>query len=369
MPKNKISTKQAQFKDSKAARVLNVGTRGAAKSSGIAIAAIETAAKHPGIPLLCSRNDLTDFKKTTYRELRKFLPKTWIDTWNRQEQEITLRNGSTIIYPELKDPESLKSLNLGGVFLDEANEVSFESYSTLEGTLRWRHPTELWAPPYFIKMACNAEPFWGRELFRDGMLPDDVPLPESEYPNYDLMYSYCKDNIFLPDDFEANLRARWPANWVKRYLDLYWDALEGAIWPEFGDIDLLPAEPTHKFPKNGIVLDHGRVHPTASLFFKYDPFLPWIHFYDEFWKKGSYVDTNAPRIWAKLLGKKPDIQVACHSISMIRGRTKKNRPSILSTRPWGSILIPVDATRKHRSTAPGCGSRISGSRFPPGVCT
>lgn len=323
-----IGRKQAVFAQTDSARVLNVGTRGSAKSSSIAISVCNDVAKFPGIPLLCSRNDLTDFKKTTLIELKKFIPKSWIRSWNKSECRIEFINDAILFYPELKDFSSIKSLNLGRAYIDEVNEISYETYSTLEGCLRWKS-SEGWAPPYSIKMACNPEPFWGRELFRNGQRPDGSRMDAEERRSYELIYSYCADNPFLPPTFESELRKRWPENWVRKYLDLCWDFYEGAVWPEWMNVKIVQQDPKIQWSVSGITLDHGRVHPTVVLFWKYNPFIPMLYIQDEYWKVGGYPDDHAPRIWSKLMGRKPDIQIADSSIFADTGKDPL-RPTIAS---------------------------------------
>jgi phage terminase large subunit len=326
MAKVQISAKQAEFIQSVAPRVLEVGARGSAKSAAIALSVCKDIAQNPGMPILCSRNDLADFKKTTLVEIKKFLPRSWILSHNRSEQRIEIRNGCVVYYPELKDESSVKSLNLGKAYLDEVDQISFESYSTLEGCLRWKRPdgTE---PLYQMKMCCNPEVFWGRDIFRDGLLPDGKPVPESEKKNYQLIYSRCSDNPFLPKSFEAGLRARWPENWVRKYLDLHWESMSGAVFPEWDKVRIVNNDAMSgiQFPITGITLDHGRVHPTAVIFWKYNPYRPLLYVWAEYWKVGGYPDDHAPQIWATLLGQAPTIQIADSQIFADIGKDKHKR--------------------------------------------
>ena len=92
----------------------------------------------------------------------------------------------------------------------------------------------------------------------------DTPLR----PNMFLIEFRTKDNTFLPEGYEANLRANYPEFWIRRYLDGEWSNLDEAVFHEFREnvhiIEPIDFEYLKGF-KQRQGLDYGWVNPTAII--------------------------------------------------------------------------------------------------------
>jgi len=102
------------------------GAMGGGKSYSLAAEGLQLSLDYPGNVGYVGRLDFTDLKRTTYRSFLEVIPSELIAQHHQSEHWIKLKNNSVIYFGELKDIESLKSLNLGWWAIDEASEVSEE---------------------------------------------------------------------------------------------------------------------------------------------------------------------------------------------------------------------------------------------------
>jgi len=171
-------------------------------------------------------------------------------------------------------------------------------------------------------VSSNPEKDWNYQKF---ILSND--------PDYEAIIAPTSSNIYLPADFEQDLRKSYPEWWVKRYIDGDFSSFEGQIYPEFSRPDkhtlpkaVISAEEFVKLnPKwekefeRVYAIDHGFINPTAIIELSIDRkrgiiYQTWEH----------YETQQTPNYHAKIL---------------------LNR---MSTVPYGKILgIVIDPSAKN----------------------
>lgn len=222
------------------------GARGGGKSAFLGGKVVTTAHIHPGVDLVALRADLSDFKKTTLLEILKNMPSDKAH-WEQNKTESCLRIRSivphiwsTIWYIEGKDPNSLKSGNIAGIYGDEAEEIPFATATHLAGGLRQAYPEEIWDkinpltgrefgkfPPYEACWASNPAPCWLADVFP--VKPEELALYKEHYAHDSLFSPFespyqrekfiDSDYAFFP--FTAKDNPHNPPGYYERLIRMY----------------------------------------------------------------------------------------------------------------------------------------------------
>lgn len=292
--------KQAVFSSRPEMFKLFGGAMGGGKSYGLAGEGTLLSLQYPGNVGYVGREDFTDLERTTYRAFLDVIPKELIAQHNQSKHWIKfiplpgpdgVYRQSEIYFGELKDIDSLKSLNLGWFAIDEASEVAKEAYLMLSSRLRLPIPQIR----YFGLISSNPEPGWVKDEF----ITDSVQVEPDIFTKDGsrvFVRSLMKDNDSLPPNYEARLREQYPEQWVKRYIEGNWDAAEGQIFKEY-DRNVHVVKP-FDIPKEWerlFALDHGSVNPTAVIWAAID----WdgvMYIYDEHYQAGQLVSYHAQKI-------------------------------------------------------------------------
>ena len=174
------------------------------------------------VGFLCRKENST-FKRTTLRSLQTILPPEAILRHNKSEQFYELINSSVIYYGGLKSTdtsksaeERIKSMTLGWFGIDEASEVPEELFIMLCSRLRLQ-TGGMGKVKYKGLLTSNPEPGWLLRRFVESKLPDHIFIPAT-----------IRDNPYVPEDYEDNLRQMFPPDLAKAYIDGDWYALLGA---------------------------------------------------------------------------------------------------------------------------------------------
>lgn len=164
----------------------------------------------------------------TYRHLKdNTLPptlticRTFISRFNKQDFEIELENGTTILFRSADNPDSLRGPNIGWFWLDEAALVDEEVWDIMIGRLRLP-PMRAW-----ITTTPKGQN-WVYRLF-----------VKSGDPDYSLHRCRTEENIFVPPVFAERLRKKYSSAFARQELDGEFISLEGARvpreWIRYGD--------------------------------------------------------------------------------------------------------------------------------------
>jgi hypothetical protein len=183
------------------------GGLGSGKTRAGAQESVLLLLENPGILFLIARQTYPELRDTTMRTFFECLPQELIGTFSKSENHLVLKNGSEVLFRSLDDPMKLKSLELGGWWIDEASEVAEEIFLTLQGRLRQKmqgvnhlcgflttNPPNMghWIEKYFV----NIGP-----------------------PMYCLFKMTTYENqSHLPDGYISDLEKNYPPQWIKKYL-------------------------------------------------------------------------------------------------------------------------------------------------------
>uniref|UniRef100_A0A6M3K4T4 Putative terminase n=1 Tax=viral metagenome TaxID=1070528 RepID=A0A6M3K4T4_9ZZZZ len=195
---------------------------------------IQLSIDYPGnVGILC-RQDMPSFKRTVLVELEKYQDAgIWVNDGGKETFEkliiqhhqtdhtFTVFAGkgkptSTIWYTGLGDDTrglaSKMGMTLGWFGIDQVEEVNEIHFSNLMGRLSINIP----GIRYKALLTANPMPGWVKSRFIESTPDDFVYIP-----------SLPRDNPYLPEDYEENLRKMYPEELVSAWLEGNWDVMEG----------------------------------------------------------------------------------------------------------------------------------------------
>lgn len=242
------------------------------------------AVLYPSTYLIC-RQFYPELKDTTYRTFKEICPPELVveDRIADMLMRIKGANGkvSTILFRPLEEPDKLRSLNLGGFFIDEASQVSEEAFMLLQGRLRDSGGMR--------KGICISNPNGHDWQYRWFFKQDHFKNPE-EKKKYHLIKGTSLENTFLPQDYIDTMLNSWSDQRIQREVMGSFDTFEGAIYDEFRR-DVHVVQP-YSIPTDWtriIGQDHGFRNFAASIFAAIDHDGNII-VYDEVYQKETLIE-------------------------------------------------------------------------------
>lgn len=229
-------------------------------------------------------------KRTTIKTLiDEIIPPPLIESYNKSDGEIHLINGFTIYTIPSDDDQKLRSINAGLIHMEEASAINRSIYDQLLS--RMRHP---YVRNKAIFVCSNPEMAW----FKDVIVDNEKRL-DPKHPEHDLYNPFItcfiwptKLNPYLPDNFiEINSKGK-PEWWIRKYLHGSFEAVEGAVYPNFMSTVVDPFD----IPKDWmrvIGMDHGLRNPTAVVFGAVDPKSSTLYIYQEYYVPNRLVPEHA----------------------------------------------------------------------------
>lgn len=241
-----------------------------------------------------------------------------VASFNKSENILTLKNGSKVFFRTLDEVEKLRSLNLGWALIDQAEEIEEEIFLELNGRLRlwnpervakWReqHGSALqeqlgFIPKPYNQLICVGNPSpkaWVRKEFYEN----------EEGLNKVYSASTLENQKYLPTEYIAELTARYPKDWIERFINGSWDTMLGQIYKDLdfeGGIHSIPPFDIPAHWRRFIALDHGIVNPTAVLWGAVDE-AGRVYIYHEYYVAGKGVEEHAEAIKeiCRVLGNTP----------------------------------------------------------------
>lgn len=262
--------KQKEFLDialdrEKSKYLAYVGGIGSGKSLIGCITTLSWAVLYPGDYLVC-RQFLPELKMTTYKTFLEICPPELIIENRVADLQIKIKaaNGkvSNVYFRQLEEPEKLRSLNLSGFYIDEANQVSEEAFMLLQGRLRGGGIRK-------GMMTTNPK---GHDWIYRWFLQKDHLKTEDAKKQYHLIKAPSYENVHLPKGYLESVMAAWDITRIQREIDGSFDAFEGQVYSDFRR-DTHVSRP-FRIPPNWerhIRIDHGFRNPAAVLFFAVSP--------------------------------------------------------------------------------------------------
>lgn len=187
------------------------GSAGGSKSTLGCIWIVTLCLQYPGIRTLIGRTVLATLRQTTFKTLLEVLGPKFMGltspehyVFNAQTNVLTFYNGSEIILKDLEDKpsdvnkDSLGGLELTAVYVDEAVQVSFETFSVLKSRIRYKLNEYGLIPK--ILLTSNPGQNWLMNRF---FLPWEEGTLED---NKIFIQSLPTDNPFLPESYIEMLR-------------------------------------------------------------------------------------------------------------------------------------------------------------------
>lgn len=175
------------------------------------------ALSYPRSTHLIGRKDLTSLKETTQKEfLEKVVDSAMVDQFHVNDNKLFYKNGSQILFRELKEPDKVKSLEITSYMIDEADEnPTPEIWEKLDDRLRQKVwvDGELVTPPYAGLLVFNPvdENHWLYSL----AIRTDINLEDFRFDTYE-------NRKNLPDGYIQNLLKKLPAWEVDRLVHGHW---------------------------------------------------------------------------------------------------------------------------------------------------
>lgn len=283
------------FHTTTAREKLALGAVGSGKTIALCADAIVMGLEQPGSRIMIARKTLTRLKDTTEREFIGLLNRIPEDLEGVQKHTLLdackitkghghvdmliMPNGTEYIFRSVEDWKGLMSLNLAGIYIDEASEVVREAYDDLISRLRQREPTDTAArmgykwhgePRHTMALAANPNGHnWIWDLFIN---------PKTEQPSQGRVFfrSSSFDNPTLyradgePSDYLMRLLSQ-PKIWQDRYVWCRDDAFGGQILLFNAEINVCaPFIPPPDWDR-ACGLDWGQRSPTAVVWWARNP--------------------------------------------------------------------------------------------------
>jgi hypothetical protein len=150
------------------------------------------ALEYPHSRWVVGRKTLPSLRDTILKSFLAAVPQELVREFNKAQLNLTLINGSEFLFRPLDDPEKLKSLEVAGFIIEEANEVEEEIWQRLKDRMRQKLPNGT-RPRYRSTIMLNPgdEDHWipqvflfrrpdGHKLFQSSTIDNMLNLP-SEY--------------------------------------------------------------------------------------------------------------------------------------------------------------------------------------------
>ncbi len=202
------------------------GGYGSGKTWSGALLGILLAQKYPGIKGLVGAKTFKLVSETTLQTYFEHLRNMKIDyEFNKTDHKIKFKNSSEIMFKYLDEPESLKSLNLGFVEIEEVSDVPEASFFMLLSRLR-----QSGIPRYRLFGHTNPEPNKGW-IYKH--------FVENEKENYRLLIAPTTENIHLPDEYIDNMKDKFDPDYYKiNVLGQFGDYTKGLVVKHFTGVNI-----------------------------------------------------------------------------------------------------------------------------------
>lgn len=190
------------------------------KTQGLIFDALSECEQYPHNLVFFGRWEATKLHDSTIRDFHRLVPPTRTN-WNAQRFDYTHHNGSVIMFRHLSDQSGLVNMDLGAVYIEQAEECQPESVEFLLGRLS-RQPSSR-------RMRITANPnghdfIWQWFHHPDAVLWESPSLidPTQRSPEYrdgyKLIRCTASDNPHLPHDYVEQLKTSLSPEMFAQYV-------------------------------------------------------------------------------------------------------------------------------------------------------
>lgn len=200
-----------------------IGGVGSGKSTSGAAEVVKLALEHPGLISIVGAPTYKMLAQATIPKLREFLQPEAIAVERKDEAFLQLTNTSMFWFRSTEDPNTIRGIDAGVVWLDEGGFSTDEAWRVLVGRLRQQRGL---LGPIRRRGILTTTPKgmnWVWERF-------DGPNKSDQYA-----YVNCssKQNTYLPVDYITGLEASYSGIFAKQEIEGLFVGFEGLVYPHF----------------------------------------------------------------------------------------------------------------------------------------
>lgn len=255
------------------------GGVGSGKSLILCATAICHAVIHGGEYVIC-RQFMPELRRTTYKTFMELLPPELLVEHKIAMAEVHVKSATgkpaVFYFVGLDEPDKLRSLNLSGGFVDEASQVSEESFLLLINRLR--------NPKGLRKIMIVGNPA-GHNWIYHYFIKQDMFKTEKAKQSFRLIKAPSTENVHLPEGYVENMLSTYSDERIQREIMGSFDAFEGAVYPEFRrDVHVINPFKIPDHWTRVIGIDHGYRNASAWIWGAVDPDGS-LYIYREFYER------------------------------------------------------------------------------------
>lgn len=229
--RHKLLPKQEEALFSTERHVGYSGAVGAGKSRAACIKALMHCAGRPTARAGLFRKTLVGLRKSTLKTLIEgdgdappVLPYGSY-THNKNDAEIKLNGGGSILYSGVETPEAVRSMNLSLALVDEVTELTFKEYAAIEDRVRLGIDGQ---PMQVMSFTNPATPsHWYAKMM--GLSPDsDTPQADCK-----IILTKTPDNTFLPKEYIDSFERHRGTVYYRRMFLGEWCGSDGMVYDKW----------------------------------------------------------------------------------------------------------------------------------------
>ncbi|MGI9068557.1 MAG: phage terminase large subunit [Pyrinomonadaceae bacterium] len=201
---------QSRFWSSRAPFRLFVGGAGSGKTRAAVLEILRMPSGSTGMVVGPTYRMVYDSTLATFFELTR--NGGVLRSFNKSDMSAQLVNGTSILFRSADEPDRLRGVNLGWFALDEGALCTLETWLILLARLR-ESPGRAWV--------CTTPR--GFDWLYDTFV-------KTESPDYDVIRSSTRENLFLPANFVERLQAQYTSQWQRQEIEGEFCELEGSLF-------------------------------------------------------------------------------------------------------------------------------------------
>ena len=247
------------------------GAFGSGKSYALCAESIAWCLEQPGIRGLIVRKTIPELRDTTETVFFDILPHELyrlgeVKRLGGHVSEFVFPNGSKVLFRGIDDWNKHKSLNVGFIAWDEADEFDPDTFEGMSSRVRQKDLTSEAVALGYRGQITRRGQWTASNPAGHNWLYDRAVNPKTKQPGTGWWRSTSFDNPHLPPEYLQRL-LQYPEPWVRRYVLCQFDDFGGQIYEDWS-WDTHVIEPLRGYPEGAgfwMAMDPGTRNPTAAL--------------------------------------------------------------------------------------------------------